>query len=495
MGSPATASLVTLIALLAAGCSGDPAPPRAPPVATAPAPVVAAPNLPAAGAPALTERHKDRPDVIVIVLDTLRADHLTQYGYRQATSPGLRAFAASATRFDEAYAPASWTVPSTASIMSGLLPLRHRLRHAGDVLPAEVDTLAERLGAAGWRTAAFSHNLNVSKAAGFDQGFEDFTTFTGKVLDYPHIAEMTKEVRAWVAAHGDDPFLLYLQPMNCHGPYRVPSNRADTLLGHAPNPKFKYYKGPMAQILRKGQLGARAQVTRTYLRSLKEHYDTAIRYSLDEVGRLLDDLRAQGLFDESLIVLTADHGEELFDHGGFSHGYSLHKELLRVPLFVKLPGQTHGGLVADRVSLTDIVPTILDATQAVAPAAAPAGVPLDGRSLVPLLKKEHLPPKPLLFDVDFKRRCVAQAVLDGDWKLISIRQNYEGLAGVEQLYNVAVDPDEEHDVAAANPERIATLQAELDKLAADASTGGIAAPKNILSAMDQEQLEALGYLE
>jgi arylsulfatase A-like enzyme len=434
-----------------------------------------------------THPAKDRPDVVVIVLDTLRADHLTQYGYSQQTSPGLAKFAAAATRFDEAYSPAPWTVPSTATIVSGVLPKHHHMRHPGDKLPATIDTLAERMKGAGWRTAAFSHNINVSHKLGFDQGFDDFATFKGEVLAYPHIAEMTEDVGDWVDDHGDDPFLLYLQPMNCHGPYKVPSDHKKTLLGRGPNPQFKYNRGLMKSILEKGKLQLRSKVTKTYLRSLTEKYDTAVRYELDEVGALFDQLEHEGLYDNALIVLTADHGEELYDHGGFSHGFSLHREVLHVPLFVKLPGQKQGGVVPDRVSLADVLPTILDAAK------VPVTGTLDGRSLMPLLHGETLPAQPLLFEADWKRRCVAKALLDGPWKLLSIAQNYEGLQDVVQLYDTTNDPNELHDLAAEQPERVTALRAELDALATDSS--GAPAPENLLESMDKKQLEALGYLE
>lgn len=431
---------------------------------------------------------EDGPDIVVIVLDTLRADTLSQYGFALQTSPGLEAFAHNATRFEAAYAPASWTVPSTATIMTGLHPVRHNMHRSGDVLPHSINTLAERLRAAGWRSTGFSHNINIAPKNGFDQGFDRFTTFKGDVFDFPHVGTMLTEVRDWLEVNSDPPAFLYLQPMNCHGPYRVPKSRKKTLLGRAPVAGFKYYKGPMYSILQKGDLAAREKVTDSYQQSLHEQYETAIRYETDVLGQLFSQLKQIGRYDNTLIVLTADHGEELFEHGGFSHGYSLHQEVLRVPLWIKLPGQTQAQVIQDRVSLADITPTIL----------AAVGVPveageMDGRSLKPLLEGGSLPAQPLLFDVKWKRRIVARAVLDGPWKLIDVDQNYEGLKDVKKLYNVQDDPLEMIDLAQSNPEQLAVMQERLEQMVA--SYKSTITPENVLSEMNAEQLRALGYME
>lgn len=428
------------------------------------------------------------PDVVLIVLDTLRADHLSQYGYDLDTSPGLAALAATSTRFDSAWAPSPWTLPSTTSIHTGLHPLRHGMRHSGDVLGAESHTAAERLRAAGWRTAGFSHNVSVSPRHGFDQGFDTFTHNTGKVLGYPNARRMTRAAADWLSANPTGPAFLYLQPMNCHGPYRVPDTRDSVLLGRKPSRGFKYYKGLMAQVMKEHDLSARDKVTDSYLRSLREQVDTAIRYETDEVGTFLEGLKRAGRFDSALIVLTADHGEELFDHGGFSHGYSLHREVLRVPLWVKLPGQTVAGSSADPASLTDILPTVLDVL------GVDSGQSLDGTSLKPILEGGTRPAPPLVFDVDWRKRVVGTGLMEAGWKLLEIEQNYEGLDHATFLFDLTRDPGEGTDLAAGQPERVAAMQARLALLVEDLK-GGAVVPENRLTEADLKQLEALGYLE
>lgn len=429
-------------------------------------------------------------DVVLIVLDTLRADHLSQYGYDLDTSPGLAGLAAASTRFESAWAPSPWTLPSTTSIHTGLHPLRHGMRQSGDVLGAEARPVAERLREAGWHTGGFSHNVAVSPRHGFDQGFDAFTHNTGKVLGYPNARRMTKAASTWMAALPSGPAFVYLQPMNCHGPYKVPDTRDSVLLGRKPEGGFRYYQGYMQKILRGRVLSARDRVGDTYLRSLREQYDTAIRYETDEVGAFLDQLKEAGRFDNALIVLTADHGEELFEHGGFSHGYSLHSEVLHVPLFVKLPGQTVARVVPDAVSLTDVLPTILEVT-GVSPG---AGEGFDGSSLRGLAEGGARPTPPLVFDVGWKKRIVGHGLSEGGWKLLEIESNYEGLTHATKLYDVANDPGEVTDLATQQPERVAAMHERLAGLLAALNAGAVV-PENHMSEEDRTQLEALGYLE
>ena len=425
-----------------------------------------------------------RPDIVLIVLDTLSADHLRQYGYALHTSLGIQPFTAQATRFDNALAPSSWTVPSTATLLTGQHPLRHRLRTSGDVLPATALTLAERLAAAGWTTAGFSHNIHISPRRGFDQGFAGFVVPEGKVLAYPHAARMITQVQAVLDAHPAEPLFLYLQPMNCHGPYRVPEARRSDLLGRPPRSEFRYYDDLMRSVL----AGGAETPSEAYRTSLQETYDTAVRYTLDEVGGLLDHLRAVGRYDNALIILTADHGEELLEHGGFSHGYSLHREVLHVPLFIKLPGQTVPTVVSPAVTLADVVPTVLEAV----------GVPtegvLDGISLVPAMRGEPLAPRNLIADVGWKRRCVALALQTAGWKLITIAQDYRGRADEDLLYDVVADVHERHNLAAERPELVVELKATLSEEVARLASGS-AEPAQDTTDMTTAQLEALGYAE
>jgi arylsulfatase A-like enzyme len=542
--------------------------------------------------------------VVLVVVDTLRADRLSHAGHWRDTAAGLDVFLEDATFFERCWAPAPWTTPSTATILTGLHPLRHGATGHGRALPGQAVTLAEHLGDAGYHTAAFSHNQNASAVLGFDQGFDVFEAHKGRSTAYDDISLMVERAARWMDDERADPFFLWLQPMNVHGPYKVPEPHADDLLGREPSRGFQYYGTTMRAILKEGDLARRERVGEVMLTSLGETYDTAIRYTLDQVGEVFDDLRERGLYDRALIVLTSDHGEELFEHGGFSHGYSLHRELLHVPLYVKLPGQRSGTRVGDHVTLADVVPTVLQVLgQPLAQGAA------DGRSLIPLMQAkakargaagagdgrstdavagrasgegvlpsggaydpfggladgdttagafdpygglaggdttagafdpygglgggdstsaafdslgglasgdsisaapDGLPggrdpgpavstpeagePVDLLFHVDWWKRCMARALQRGRWKLVSIERNYEGLEHVVRLYDVEADPGETVDLSGQHPDVVAELTRRLDALTALHRSRALQEGDDVLSQMDRQTLEELGYL-
>jgi arylsulfatase A-like enzyme len=297
---------------------------------------------------------------------------------------------------------------------------------------------------------------------------------------------MTSTVDAWLKERPSVPAMIFLQPMNCHGPYKVPRGRRTTLLGREPTSHFVYYDRIMRSIMRKGDLDARDAVGPKYLTSLKEQYTTAIRYETDEIGKLLAGLERAGRYDDALIVLTSDHGEELYDHGGFSHGYTLYDELLRVPLFIKLPGQKEARVVDEVVSTVDITPTVLDALGLPVPQ-------MDGRSLRGAAAGEPIASADQVFDVHWAKRTIAQGFLRDGWKLTDITSDYQGVRNERLLVNLIEDPKENRNLAHTQPERLAEMLAGLRQAVGELE--GKVTPKNVLSDMDRDQLEALGYLE
>jgi arylsulfatase A-like enzyme len=434
--------------------------------------------------------NEPRPHVVLIVVDTLRADHLSQYGYERDTSRALERFSAQATRFTNAYAPSSWTTPSTASLLTGILPRKHGADFRGAALSPEALTLAEILRAAGWDTAGVSFNHNVTRVTGFDQGFRRFRDHEGESKDAPDIAEMLTTVSDWLPSAPDRPVFpvfLYLQPMNVHGPYRVPEARAAELLGEPPGGAFRYSKGLMDRIMKDGELQRRAEVDEAYRSSQRDQYDVAVRYTMDELGRLLERLRQRGLYDEALILVTADHGEELYDHLGFGHGFTLHREVLHVPLLVKMPGQQEARVVEEWTSLLDLLPTILEV------AGVPAQSGGDGRSLLPLLsgavpaaRAGGFP----LFETRWPSRFVGSALVAYPWKLIWIEGDYEGRTNQALLFDLAQDPLERQDLAAERPEVVQQLKRTLEERRA-AAAAPLAA--GFAEGMDETVLRALGY--
>jgi len=435
------------------------------------------------------------PNIVLIVIDTLRADHLSHYGYDRPTARGLDDFAATASLFTDCTSPAPWTVPSVASIMTGLHPARHRLHRLGFTLPEDLLTVAEALQDGGWQTAAISFNPAVRPAFDFDQGFDLFEDHRGKFGAYPDVAKMVRLVDAWLSERPSQPFFLYLQPMNVHGPYKVPEEARSVLLGYPPGRQFRYFREPMRSIMRKGRLDLREQVDPAYVESLVDQYDTAVRYTTDQVAEILSLLSSKGLFDNTLIIITADHGEELFDHGGFNHGTSMHSELLHVPLYVKMPGQRNASHISSPVSLLDLFPTILDA----------AGLRLlhegDGRSLLPVLDDPFsaagIDRRSRVYQCIWRNHFVGSAISSDRFKLVKIDSNYERTSNGWRLYDLESDPGETTDLSEVRREVLERLRQEMDRAISQYEEHAGPKPEDHrhLLARDRERLRALGYVE
>lgn len=436
------------------------------------------------------EAERGRPNVLMIVVDTLRADHLTSYGYDRATDGALADFFGSATRFTEAYAPSAWTRPSIATIFSGLVPARHRAKIGGTnrLNPVSL-TLAEVLKEAGWQTAGVSFNVEITRETLFDQGFDTFVDYQGGVLAYPDISLMAEAASNWIA-DAEPPFFLYLQPMNVHGPYRVPPASQASLLGSPPSREFSYRSPPLTAIMA-GALEWRERVGGSYLASLTDQYDTSIRYSMDSLGRILGRLRERGEYDDTLIILTSDHGEELYDHGGFSHAYSLFQEVVRVPLFIKLPHQTEGTEIDVRTSLADLYPTVLAALD------LPQERRVDGVSLLPLLREPGRSgggDRELTFELNNRKRCAARGLLAGRYKLVHVEVSYEGVEDRLLLFDLEQDPLELRDLSAELPEVTQRLHARMVELFERYEARALPLPGGPEAEIDEETLRALGYL-
>jgi arylsulfatase len=393
-----------------------------------------------------------RPDVVVIVVDSLRADHLSHLGYEFPTAVSLDGFLADAAIFARAYAPSPASVPSTATLMTGLLPARHRLGHE-DRLGPDVETLASRLTDAGYTSFALSHHARVTAETGLDRGFERFQGTTSGLLDYPDASDAVAFVREFLARDPPRPFFLYLHLMNTHGPYRVPPDRQSELLGRPPQQDMHYGDALMRGVLR-GAPAAKAQVATAHVRSLTEQYDTAARYTLDRVAEILRLLEHAGVYRDALIVLSGDHGDELFEHGSFGHGATLYTEVIHVPLYVKPPGGVAKLRMDAPVGLQDVAPTVLELL-----GLPPLG---DGVSFAGWLRGGPAPPtdeRALLFEIPGDPRRT-RAIAADRYKLI--RQGADPGSATVRLYDRVLDPRETDDIAAGGGELVSELSRRLD---------------------------------
>lgn len=356
------------------------------------------------GAPALSVPGRAAPLVIVYLVDTLRADHTTPYGYSRETTPQLASFAKDAVVFETAVAQASWTKPSVASILTSELPGIHRAVQLRDPLDSGQVTLAEMLQAKGYATgAAIANWVIYSEGNNFEQGFDVFKGLHGPDDRPSKLVEAAAVVDAglaWVDARQGVPTFLYAHTMDPHVPY-------------APPPPFnrKFAPAPAE--------GRAASDPRTDYKEAADRerliaqYDGDIAYGDQEFGRFVAALKKRGLYDRALLVFMADHGEEFQDHGAWLHGRSVFDELIRIPLIVKFPGQQGAGRrIQQQVQAVDVLPTILENEGLpVPPSPAIAGLPLQG------VLSGALPERPAVSEISH-RGFVAHGMRTGKDKYV-----------------------------------------------------------------------------
>lgn len=320
---------------------------------------------------------RSSPNILLIVIDTLRADRLGSYGSRRGLTPFLDELAKKGVVFRNAYATSSWTPPSVASLFTSRFPSQHRVFGGGSRLADSETTLAERLKGAGYATAGFSANLSMTIELGVAQGFDHWSRFAEGPIK-PRGRQLRNEGVRWVDAtcveQPSVPCFLYLQYMEPHAPYQ------------APEP----YRGRFAPADADEHevAAANKKVVRLQLSDLSDHeaelleaaYDAEVAALDAELRLLFDELEQRRFLEDAIVVITADHGEEFRDHGSFSHGRSLYNELVRVPLILLSRNVSGLQMVEATVSLIDVAPMILELADL---ADQPS---FEGRSLVPLLQ-------------------------------------------------------------------------------------------------------------
>ncbi len=291
------------------------------------------------------------PNLVLVVMDTLRTDRLGVYGYERDTSPVLDRMAERGALFENAYATASWTLPSTASILTGLHPEEHGVTDQGNYFLAwQLSTLAEALQRRGFSTAAWSGNPLISKSRNFSQGFEHFGD---DLADFRKTGAFFDEVDAWLAERADDRFFLFLQLTEPHEPYDpLASARAKFALEIDEAFDADAVEKRLLQGDRQRDYFARLErlVSEEERRTVDALYDACVWSGDHWLGRLEGSLARLGLDDRTVIVFTSDHGEELFDRGFLGHARSLMGELVRAPLVVAGPGVPAGARIDASIS-------------------------------------------------------------------------------------------------------------------------------------------------
>lgn len=322
-----------------------------------------------------------RPNIILICIDATRADRLGRFDGSAAVTPHLDELAAEAVVFDQAIAAASWTKPSVPSLLTGLYPSQHGVFDTGsagvDVLPAEVETMAEILSGAGYDTSAFVENVNLQKRySHLDQGFAVYEEDVGDA------AAVVDRFLDWLEERETGPFFTYLHILDPHLPYTPTTPLPGQDLSDNDRLRSVEWdmRGSRWGLLREAVKRGHVTVSVEELAALQRMYDSEIHAVDGTLGRLFELLRTRGLFEDSLIVVTADHGEGFFEHGRLDHGYGLYDELLRIPLLMRFPRSRFAGRrIAAQVGQVDVAPTLLDVVGLSSTQAA-------GVSLLPLLE-------------------------------------------------------------------------------------------------------------
>ncbi len=375
-------------------------------------------------------RQTPAKNVVVVLIDTMRADKLRPFNPRsRVQAPVIEGLAQHGAIFELAHSPENWTKPSVASVLTSLYPATHGAKTSEARLPGEAVLLSEHLKANGFATASFIANGYVSDRFGFDQGWDHYTNFIRESKD-TSAENVFGEAATWIEAHRGQRFFTYIQTIDPHVPYDPPAEFLEMY-------DRQEYTGQVNP-RQTADLLERAKRTppgvtfdETDRRRLAALYDGEVSYHDRELGEFIDRLKALGVYEDTLFVITSDHGEEFNDHGSWGHGHSVYEELVHVPLLFHQNGAIADATrVRDAVSTLDIVPSIVELTGV---AAMPSA---EGRSLVTFIRGGQAPGPAVSFSdfLDDRRAIVA-----GHYKLILRGHN-------ATLFDLDHDPGEQREL-------------------------------------------------
>ncbi len=464
----------------------------------------------------ITKANNQFKHVILLTVDTLRADVLSCYGSEEVSTPNIDQLARDGILFTNAISPAPWTLPSLSSIMTGVSPIVHKVTKGNSQLDDNFHTLAEYMRGAGYFTSAIVYNGYLSHYSNLSQGFLQYRFFPNysignsvgvKLLEkfLPREFEsdttttgLTELAMEWITTNQDKDFFLWLHYYDPHVPYAPPSEFLPE--GDPPPNIGTSFSEPWR--IRGGEF-APTSTEKNWIRDL---YLGEVRYVDDSIGKFLDHLKKLGLYDESLIVLTSDHGEEFWEHGGYEHGHSLFNEVIRVPLIIKLPesitsraiddnerptiSTAAGGKIEETVTTQSIMPTILDIS----------GIEYDvdylsSGSLRPFLKNQDSHIQEPVISAGLLYFEDQESVTFNGSKYIRFAETNR-----EILYDLIRDPGERISVLNSSPqkaERARNILRNHTKVAEKIrENNGIASGKEVKFDQEtKEKLKSLGYLQ
>lgn len=419
-------------------------------------------------------------DIILISIDTLRADHLGCYDYPRNTSPSVDKFKEDGVLFLRCTAQSSSTLTSHASILTSLIPSHHGAYFIrGQALPDNITTMAELLKAKGYRTISFNDGGQIAPKFGLNQGFDKYESMSDSLkAEHLNFNRIVTKAMAWLDKNPNEKFFLFLHTYETHHPY-TPKRRQLELFESNYNGNLNWQiTVEMIEKINKGEI----KLTEEDKQHIINTYDAEIRSMDESFGLLIDYLKRKKLYDNALIIFTSDHGEEFGEHGTWAmHSHTLFNDQLHVPLIIKLPGSKFAARKVDYlVRGIDILPTVMDLL------AEKMSRDFEGSSLVPLMKGKE--PKKPVFAIS--QRDMPETYVPAYWSVMTRRWKLYNA----KLYDLSNDPGELKDVAGTHEELKTSLQKYARKYI-KRKNEKLPVKKVILDDELREKLKSLGYLD
>jgi arylsulfatase A-like enzyme len=470
-------------------------------------------NEPPLGEPLSPENSLAHHNLILINIDTLRADHLGSYGYRRDTSPFLDQLASEGILFEQARANSSFTRESVSALMTGRLPTSGGSL-GWDARPSpHAAVLGESLRDAGYRTGFFSNTVMLTDP-GFTRGFEEVQHLAANWGISQAGPLLSESAISFVRRHRDEPFALYLHYLDPHGPYQPPEANQRRFA----DPLFSEPVGlyPTVRLHLKALMAGGFGPGEPRFEDLMLRYDAEISHTDEAIELLFSAVEKLGLLDHTVVVVISDHGEEFLEHGFVEHGWTLYEESLRVPLILWAPSALRPRRITEPATSVDVFPTLLQLLEI-----PYEGEALDGRPL--LDTPDSADERPSIAELFIREQSMLRTVVSGDWKYTAVyrwlepdRRGRAAKAGDilrkrgyptgmslwppvvrEELYYLPDDPGEQRDLAASAPNELERLRAALDVYRKRCEAHGLPASADAespLTELDQQRLRALGYL-
>lgn len=432
---------------------------------------------------------KKHPNVFLVIIDTLPAEHSSGYGYERSTTPNLDRLAEEGVRFENAVAPSPWTLPSITSILTGALPSRHQAGYHIDP-PDKADRRMARMRSGmttlgnlfqdhGYKTVGFFNNPFTHPEFGLNQGFDEYNYAGGDNMNIRTANLVVAQAQKWIEENGDEPFFMALHFFDPHLAYNPPlTSAAPYIADYQGNlsPPFN----PELYEVRTGELEL-SDEDKKFVVGL---FDAEVATVDAVLGSFVEYLKEKQLYDNALIIVTSDHGEEFWQHGGFEHGHSLHKEVIEVPLVMRYPGKLMAGKeVGEYVSLCDILPTVAEFL------GWQVTFQHDGRSLYPRGGRINVPPHPVVSE-NMHYGPQKQGFYSEGLKLIV---NVE--TGEMRVYDLEKDPDEMNNTLGSEKlpprvkDQVAKIAKDLEALLKSGKPDAAMLDRDTI-----DKLKSLGYI-